>query len=185
MSDTVDQQKFTELLQPSLSPLNRFVLSRVGNPFDAEDIVQETVIKAFVHFADFRADSTFRTWLMSIALNEVRARRRKDFGSRLSYFEVDQLERLASPNTSDSPFLQYQDKEAIRVVQKAIVSLHPAAQEMIRLRAIDGLNLADTARRLSISVNAAKTRYYRAVQGLSRKLVRQRRRPLRKLGSAS
>jgi DNA-directed RNA polymerase specialized sigma24 family protein len=70
------------------------------------------------------------------------------------------------------------------VVHNAIGSLHPTHQEMIRLRAIDGLNIADAARRLSISVDAAKTRYYRAVQRLSRTLVRQRRRPFRQRSEA-
>jgi DNA-directed RNA polymerase specialized sigma24 family protein len=51
---------------------------------------------------------------------------------------------------------------------------------MIRLRAIDGLNIADTARRLSISIPAAKARYYRAVHRLSHTLVRKMRRPLRR-----
>jgi RNA polymerase sigma-70 factor (ECF subfamily) len=151
----------------------------VGNHFDAEDIVQETVAKAFIHFADFRAESKFKTWLMSIAVNEVRGRRRKDFRSRISYFDSEQLERLNAPSI-DSPLLQYQQNETTRVVQKAIVSLPPTHQEMIRLRAIDGLNIADTARQLSISVAAAKTRYYRAIESLSRTLVRQMRRPLRR-----
>jgi RNA polymerase sigma-70 factor (ECF subfamily) len=174
-----NQQEFTELLQPNLRPLNRFVLGMVGNHFDAEDIVQETVAKAFIHFADFRAESKFKTWLMSIAVNEVRGRRRKDFRSRISYFDSEQLERLNAPSI-DSPLLQYQQNETTRVVQKAIVSLPPTHQEMIRLRAIDGLNIADTARQLSISVAAAKTRYYRAIESLSRTLVRQMRRPLRR-----
>ncbi len=174
-----NQQEFTELLQPNLLTLNRFVLRMVGNHFDAEDIVQETVIKAFVHFADFRAESKFKTWLMSIAVNEVRSRRRKEFRSRTSYFDFDQLERLASATSSDSPLRQCEKNETSRVLQNAIVSLHPAYNEMIRLRAIDGLHIADAARQLSISVAAAKTRYYRAVQDLSRALVRQTRRPLR------
>ena len=175
-----NQQEFTELLQPNLLPLNRFVYGMVGNQFDAEDIVQETVVKAFIHFADFRAESKFKTWLMSIAVNEVRTRRRSEFRSRLSYFEFDQLERLATATSNDSPLRQYQENETTRVVQKAIVSLHPTYKEMIRLRAIDGLNIADTARQLSISVAAAKARYYRAVQRLSRTLVRQTRKPLRR-----
>ena len=91
-----NQQDFHQLIEPHLLPLNRFVLGMVGNRFDAEDIVQETVIKAFVHFADFRAESKFKTWLMSIAVNEVRSRRRREFRSRLSYFDFDQLEKLAS-----------------------------------------------------------------------------------------
>jgi RNA polymerase sigma-70 factor (ECF subfamily) len=174
------QHEFTELLQPNLLPLNRFVFGMVGNQFDAEDIVQETVVKAFIHFADFRAESKFKTWLMSIAINEVRTRRRTEFRSRTTYFDFDQLERLASATSNDSPFRQYQENETTRLVQNAMVTLHPTYKEMIRLRAIDGLNIADTARRLSISVPAAKARYYRAVHRLSHTLVRKTRRPLRR-----
>ncbi len=174
------QHEFTELLQPNLLPLNRFVFGMVGNQFDAEDIVQETVVKAFIHFADFRAESKFKTWLMSIALNEVRTKRRTEFRSRTSYFDFDQLERLASTTSNDSPYRQYQEDETSRLVQSAMVSLHPTYKEMIHLRAIDGLNIADTARRLSISVPAAKARYYRAVHRLSHSLVRKTRRPLRR-----
>jgi len=175
-----NQQEFTELLQPNLLPLNRFVFGMVGNQFDAEDIVQETVVKAFIHFADFRAESKFKTWLMSIAVNEVRTRRRSEFRSRMSYFDFDQLERLTSATSNDSPFRQYQEQETTRRIQKAMVSLHPAYKEMIRLRAIDGLNIGETARRLSISVPAAKARYYRAVHRLSHTLVRQTRKPIRR-----
>jgi RNA polymerase sigma-70 factor (ECF subfamily) len=174
-----NQQEFTELLQPNVLPLSRFVFGMVGNHFDAEDIVQETVVKAFTHFADFRAESKFKTWLMSIASNEVRSRRRKECRSRMSYFDFDQLEQLASATSNDSPLRQYQENETTRRVQKAMVSLHPAYKEIVRLRAIDGLNIADTARQLSISVAAAKARYYRAVQRLSHSLVRQTRRPLK------
>lgn len=179
-----NQQEFTELLQPNLLPLNRFVFGMIGNHFDAEDIVQETVAKAFIHFADFRAESKFKTWLMSIAVNEVRTRRRTEFRSRLTYFDFDQLERLATATSNDSPLGKYQENETTRLVQNAIVSLHPTYKEMIRLRAIDGLNIADTARQLSISVPAAKARYYRAVHRLSHTLVRQTRRPLQPLRGA-
>src|SRR5579862_8659868 len=103
------QQEFTELLQPNLLPLNRFVFGMVGNQFDTEDIVQETVVKAFTHFADFRAESKFKTWLMSIAVNEVRTKRRKEFRSRMTYFDFEQLERLATGTSNDSPFRQYED----------------------------------------------------------------------------
>jgi len=167
------QQEFTELLQPNLLPLNRFVVGMVGNHFDADDIVQETVVKAFTHFADFRGESKFKTWLLSIALNEVRTMRRKECRSRVSYFDFDQLERFAGIPSNDSPFRQYLENETAQRVQNAIVALHPNYKEMIRLRMIEGLNIADTAAKLSISVGAAKARYYRGVDRLSRALVRQ------------
>jgi RNA polymerase sigma-70 factor (ECF subfamily) len=181
-NDMPNQQEFTELLQPNLLPLNRFVFGMIGNHFDADDVVQETIAKAFIHFADFRAESKFKTWLMSIAINEVRTRRRSEFRSRLSYLDLDQLEGLASATSNDSPLRQCQENEANRLVRKAMVSLDPSYKEMIRLRAIDGLNFADTARKLCISVAAAKARYYRAVERLSHNVVRQTRRPFRRMG---
>jgi RNA polymerase sigma-70 factor, ECF subfamily len=180
-----DQQEFNELLQPNLLPLNRFVFGMVGNSFDAEDIVQETVVKAFIHFSDFRGDSKFKSWLMSIAVNEVRSKHRKEYRSRLSYFDFNQLETLAKGVTNDSPFRQYQEDENTRALQRAIVTLHPTYKEMIHLRVIEGLNIADTARRLSISVAAAKARYYRAIQRLSRVLARQTRRPIARVQPAA
>jgi RNA polymerase sigma-70 factor (ECF subfamily) len=174
-----DQQEFTQLLQPNLRALNRFVCGMVGNPFDTEDIVQETVVKAFIHFADFRGESKFKTWLMSIAVNEVRTRRRTEFRSRLSYFDFDQLERHVRATSSDSPYREYQEKETARLLQNAIVSLDPACKEMIRLRVVEGLNIADTAHQLSISVPAAKARYFRAARRLSSRLARRTRKPLR------
>ncbi len=176
----LDQQEFTQLLQPNLVALNRFVFGMVGNQFDAEDIVQETVVKAFIHFRDFRAESKFKTWLMSIAVNEVRTKRRREFRSRLTYFDFDQLERLARSNSKESPVRQFQEHETARLVQEAVATLHPTYKEMIQLRAIDGLNIIDTARELSISVAAAKARYHRAVHRLSHTLQRRTRRTIRK-----
>jgi RNA polymerase sigma-70 factor (ECF subfamily) len=174
-----DQEEFTELLQPNLRALDRFVLGMVGNRFDAEDIVQETVVKAFIHFADFRGESKFKTWLMSIAVNEIRTRRRTEFRSHTSYVEFDELERLANATSKDSPLRQYQENEKTRLMENAMAALHPDYKEMIRLRAVDGLNMADMARKLSISIAAAKARYYRAVQSLANTLARQTRKPVR------
>jgi RNA polymerase sigma-70 factor (ECF subfamily) len=179
------QQEFTQLLEPNLRALNRFVLGIVGNQFDAADIVQDTVVKAFVHFADFRAESKFKTWLISIALNEVRGRRRRESRSRVSYVDCDQLDQLAGGHSmagysTDSPYRQYQQNEASRLVEDAITSLHPAYEEILRLRAFDGIDISDTAKRLSISVPAAKARYYRAVHRLSHAVTRRTRRSLRR-----
>jgi len=122
---------------------------------------------------------------MSIAVNEVRTRRRREFRARITYFDFDELERLASATSSESPYHQCQANETARRVQTAMVSLHPSYKEMIHLRVIDGLNIADTARTLSISVPAAKARYYRAVHRLSHALVRQTRKPLRRAGKTA
>lgn len=173
------QQEFTELLEPNLRALDRFVLGMVGDPSEAGDIVQETVTKAFIHFAEFRAESKFRTWLISIAINEVRARRRRESRSRISYCDFNQLEELATSSAEASPYHQYQQKEASQMLNEAMASLHPVYKEVIRLRAFDCCDSYDAARQLSISVPAMKARYYRAVHRLSDALARRRRKPIR------
>lgn len=169
---------FNQLLEPNLIPLNRFVYGMVGNQFDAEDIVQETVVKAFVHFGDFRGESKFKSWLMSIAVNEVRAKYRREFRSRVSYFDIARLEFLPKAVASDSPHHLYQQRETDRSLQRAMISLHPAYREIVQLRIIDGLNMADAAQRLSISLPAAKARYHRAIRRLTRIVARQTCRPI-------
>jgi RNA polymerase sigma-70 factor (ECF subfamily) len=166
--------QFEELIEASLLPLNRFVRALVPNPADAEDIVQETVVKAFTHFDGFRGESKFKTWLLSIALNEVRSKRRKEFRSRLSYVERDQLEGVPSAAGHDSPWHECQQNETRRRLQKAVGSLSPKYQELIHLRTAEGLDIGAAARRLSISVPAAKARYQRAVVQLSHTLAPKR-----------
>jgi RNA polymerase sigma-70 factor, ECF subfamily len=184
MTPIPNQVEFTELLQLNLRALNRFVLGLVGNHSDAGDIVQETVVKAFIHFGDFRAESKFKTWLMSIALNEVRQRRRCEMRSRISYFDADQLEHLAGARSDDSPYRRYQEQEAAGIIQDAVGSLHPSYKDIIRLRVFDSVDIADTASRLSISTSAAKARYHRAVHRLSETVARRTRRPLRAVQAA-
>ena len=179
-----NQSEFTELLEGNMRALNRFVLGMVGNPTDASDIVQETVVKAYIHFADFRAESKFKTWLMSIALNEVRQRRRYQSRSRIAYFDADQLENLAGARSDDSPYQRYRDQEAAGIMEDAVMSLHPSYRDIIRLRVYDSIDIAATADRLSISPSAAKARYHRAVHRLSETLARRTRRPLRALQAA-
>jgi DNA-directed RNA polymerase specialized sigma24 family protein len=94
--------------------------------------------------------------------------------------DFDQLDRLASVTSAESPLRECQENESTQMVRQAMLTLHPSYKEMLRLRALEGLNIADTARQLSISVPAAKARYYRAVHRLSRVLVRRTRKPIRR-----
>ena len=151
-----DQQEFTELLRANLPAIHRFVVRMVGNHVDAEDIVQETALKAFLHFTDFRVEAKFRTWLISIARNALRGRRRRESTLRLSYFEPHQLELMASAGSADSPYRQYEEKERNQMLEDAVATLHPCEKNVIRLRVLADCNVADAARRLSISIPATK-----------------------------
>jgi RNA polymerase sigma-70 factor, ECF subfamily len=147
----------------------------VSNQFDAEDIVQDTVVKALLHCGEFRGHSAFKTWLMSIALNEVRTRWRRQMRSRISYCDLSRLESVASASPSESPSRHFQKNETARLVRQAAQALHPTSKELIRLRVFDELELVDAAKHLSISLSAAKARYFRAVHSLSRIVARRSR----------
>lgn len=166
-----NQQEFTELLETNLPAVRRFVLGMVRNHSDADDIVQDAALKAFKHFTEFRAEAKFRTWLTSIARNEVLTQRRRGSTSRVSYFELNQLEQVARADSSDSPDRRYQQKEYSRKLESAMASLRPSEREVIRLRALEGRNIAETARELLISSTAMRTRYHRAIRQLSAALT--------------
>jgi len=65
-------EAFSELLTPHFKPLKGLVRRLVRNEFDSDDIVQQTVLKAYSRLNQFRFHATFRTWLTAIALNEIR-----------------------------------------------------------------------------------------------------------------
>jgi RNA polymerase sigma-70 factor (ECF subfamily) len=166
-----DQQEFTELLETNLPAVHHFVLGMVRNHSDADDIVQDTALKAFTHFTEFRAEAKFRTWLTSIARNEVLSHRRRRSTSRVSYFELHQFEQMTSAGSTDSPYRRYQQKEYSQKLKNAMASLRPSERDVIRLRALDGRNVAETARQLSISSTAMRSRYHRAVRHLAAALT--------------
>src|SRR2546427_371116 len=73
-----EQEKFYELIKPYERRVYTAALAILRNAADAEEIAQEAFLKAFTHLRQFRAEARFSTWLIQIAVNEARMRRRKD-----------------------------------------------------------------------------------------------------------
>src|SRR5258708_7418241 len=73
---------FEELVNRYEKKIYRLGLNITGNPDDAEDVLQETFLKAFKHLPDFRQDSRFYTWIVRIAVNEGLMKLRKSRSSR-------------------------------------------------------------------------------------------------------
>ena len=141
------------------------------NSEDAEDVVQESFHKAFVHLGRFREASLFSTWLNRIALNEsymVLRRRRKglevlpatsDDGVRfVPEAFVDQ-----SPNPEES----CRRREHSELLSKAINRLGPRIRKTIWLRMVEERSVEETARLLDTSVAAVKSRVCRGRRELS------------------
>jgi RNA polymerase sigma-70 factor (ECF subfamily) len=163
-----EKQLFYELI----SPYQRFVYiaahSVLQNEADAEEAAQEAFLKALAHLRSFRRESKFSTWLIQIAINEARMKRRKDrkfLHESIEERDVDEEGNYIPKDFADwreIPSEALQRTELRRVLQKAIVSLPSKYREVLVMRDIQHLSTAETAQVLQITENAVKTRLLRA-----------------------
>lgn len=131
----------------------------------AEDIVQQTMLKALRNAGQFRFESALKTWLGSIALNEVRQAyrcrwQRSTVALITENVDLDRsrpLERLNDP---------YEVEERIALVRDAVSRLPPAYRLVVELCDFQQLSLIETARKLGLTLAAVKSRRHRARQKL-------------------
>ncbi len=133
---------------------------------DAEEVAQETFLKAFRALRGFRRESQFSTWLFRIAVNEARMRLRRRREVSLEAVFPDDEEGDYSPTMladwREIPSDALLREETRRLVREAIAALPERYREIITLRDVNGLNVAETAEILGISVGNTKVRLLRA-----------------------
>jgi RNA polymerase sigma-70 factor (ECF subfamily) len=160
---------FGDLVQPYLTSLIRFARARLGCESEAEDIVQQAVLRAFSHLGQFRHEASFRTWLGAIALNEVIHWRREQGEAPTRSLHETYAAKLADP--ASSPHAQCQRREEAERLRQAITGLPEKYRQMIQLRDLHELSVAETACSLSLTAGAVKTRHHRARKLLVRTLA--------------
>jgi RNA polymerase sigma-70 factor, ECF subfamily len=153
------------------------VARRLTTDIDAEDVTQQCFLKAFINLSGFRFKSSFRTWLLSIALNEARMWRRKAQRHRTSSMtpsgaEEDQAPTFDCPDSSPGPEMRYSDDEWNQLLYSAIGRLKPLERAAVRTCDLKGISLADAALILGISVSALKSRRSRGRATLRKYLLR-------------
>lgn len=150
--------------------LFRVARALVRDDGEAEDIVQETYVRAFTNLKSFRGDSSFSTWLTRVALNEALGRARKRRRSA-PYAELDTIDvsrdagRIIMFPTSLMP--PAADTEAGRgqvreLLERAVDELPDAFRIVFVLRDIEELSIEETASHLSLKPQTVKTRLHRA-----------------------
>jgi RNA polymerase sigma-70 factor, ECF subfamily len=153
--------------------LYRLALSLVGNPDDAEDVLQDSYFHAFKKRASFAGRSGLGAWLATIVRNQaldcLRARR-----SRRSAFtleadlphddaeSVSPIEGIPAQSPFEDPELGAERDEARAVLECAIMTLPLTFRAVFMLREVEGLSLLQTAEYLDIPVATVKTRAHRA-----------------------
>jgi RNA polymerase sigma-70 factor (ECF subfamily) len=150
-------------------------LRMTRNREDAEDIVQQSFQKAFVHLNCFVGRSSFSTWLTRIAINEALMLLRKNRGLReVSIDDSSANEGIATaledPNSSPDPEAIYSHREWGRMLSSAMNELPHRTRRAIQLRELDERSTKETARIMGISVGAVKARLFHGRRKLRERL---------------
>jgi RNA polymerase sigma-70 factor, ECF subfamily len=173
-----DAQAFTELVNHYERKIYRLAKHITQNDEDAEDVLQETFLKAYEHLDTFQGNSKFYTWIVRIAVNEALMKLRKRKGDRTVPLDepVDTGEEMVAREIAvweDNPEQQYGREEMQQILDRAIETLKPDFRTVFMLRDIEELSTEETAEALGISVPAVKSRLLRARLALREKLTRQ------------
>src|SRR6266436_4925687 len=142
---------------------------------DAEDVVQQTFQKAFIHLNKFQGKSSFSTWLTRIAINEalMSLRRRRalhEVPADDSSGDNGTTPGLDLADASPDPEASYLQKEEARIVSAAIRHLRPGMRRAVELRELGELSTRETAGLMGLSVAAIKARVFHARKELGKAL---------------
>ena len=143
---------------------------------DAEDAVQDTLLRAFVHMRDFDGRSSFGTWLTRIAINSALMNLRKKRASRemaTDYSDAMLADgvRCEMSDWRANPERQYAQSEEDNRLRRAIQVLRPALRAVVQLQVLQENSLQETAKAIGISVSATKGRLFHAKKALRRSMV--------------
>lgn len=163
-----DKESFYALVRPYERAVYTAAILILNSPADAEEVVQEAVLKAFSNLARFRGEAKFSTWLIQITMNEARLRLRKD--RRHLYESVDEPRAEEEGDYSPQDFADWREipsealqrSELRQALKRAIAGLAPKYKEVIILRDVQHLSTEETAEILGITEGSVKTRLLRA-----------------------
>lgn len=172
-----DPSAFNQLVSQYERKVFRLAKHITQNDEDAEDVLQESFLKAYGHLGDFHGQSKFYTWLVRIAVNEslMKLRKRKSDKTVPLDEPLDTGEDTVAREIAvwdENPEQKYSREELGGILDEAVDSLRPAFRTVFVLRDIEELSTEETAYSLGISIPAVKSRLLRARLQLREKLTR-------------
>jgi len=172
-----EKQLFHDLIRPCERAIYFLLLSLLRSESEAEDAAQETAIKVYLNLKNFRGDSQFRTWVLSIARNEGLGRLRKAATRREESLDAG-LDEMTGDHTPailtswrEVPSEALEQKELGAILRKAIEGLPEIYRNVVLLRDIEEMDIRETAAALDINEGAVKVRLHRARAMLQRDLA--------------
>ena len=164
-----DAHAFEKLMSRHKRRVFAVALRITKNWEDAEDVVQESFHKAFLHLGSFQQASQFSTWLTRITFNEAYMvlRRRRRVPEVLPLTPDDSVNFVPQAFVDQSPNPEESCREHSELLTNAINRLGPTIRKTMWLRMVEECSVAETAQLLDTSVSAVKSRVCRGRRELS------------------
>jgi RNA polymerase sigma-70 factor, ECF subfamily len=171
------ESAYEALLQRFEHPVYNMISRLMDDPADAPDVVQEVFLKIFRNIGAFRGDSSLKTWIYRISVNEARNHRRWFSRHRRREVAIDAgpgeehgyADWLADPGRS--PFETALDGETAALIQEALAAVNPKFRAALVLREIEGLSYGEVAEILEISLGTVKSRILRGREALRKQIA--------------
>ena len=162
----MSREAFEILLAPHLPWIRTLIVSRSRMTDHTDDLVQQTLMRAYASRDQLSCPSKFRNWVWSIAVNEIRMFLRR----RHSSVSLDELPIRDFADWTPSPLARYEQLEREGRIQAGMARLATRHRIAIRLVDLEGLSYSEAATVLAVSTAAFKSIHYRALQALGRSL---------------
>jgi RNA polymerase sigma-70 factor (ECF subfamily) len=164
------------LIQRFEQPVFNLVSRLVDNPADAADVAQEVFLKVFRKVDGFRSESSLKTWIYRIAVNEARNQRRwfvrhrgKEIGLESESDAQGPRDWLSDPGRS--PYQTALDQETHALIESALQKVSPNYRAAVVLREVEGLSYEEISEVLEVSLGTVKSRILRGRESLRKHLV--------------
>lgn len=179
-----EREQFQALISPYLHSISLVAYSILQNREDAQEVVQETVLKAFLHLEQLRDGESFKAWLLQIAANEARMRLRKYrshlFDSVEGKIKDCEFQPRQFVEWRNIPSNELEQKQLRTALINALNGLSDGYREVFILRDVQHLTSAETGKILGISEAAVDVRLHRARLKMREQLTTLFQRPTRK-----
>ena len=150
--------------------VNRYV----KDPTEAQDVAQDTFLKAYRALGDVRGESAFYTWLYRIAINTAKnyllSRSRRHFDYEIDVQDAEQVENAAQLKDLDTPDNLLMNEQIVQVIKTAIERLPEEMRIAITLRELEGMSYEEIAEAMDCPIGTVRSRIFRAREAIDEKL---------------
>jgi RNA polymerase sigma-70 factor (ECF subfamily) len=172
-----DAAAYERLIERFQTPIYKLAYRLLNDPADASDVLQEVFLKVFRNVENFRGDSSLRTWMYRIAVNEAHNRRRWLFRHRRGETGMDDVfedaESREKPlvDASETPFDFILNREAQLLLEEGLAAINPVFRAALVLREVEDMSYEEIAEILEVSIGTVKSRIVRGREALRRYLA--------------